>query len=164
MKGQGIDVGVLHSLNYFFLWYMLHKALANGVASRSKYVGVLWPVLACSWDNLRSLWSRSNLHSNRHNFSPFAHLIQINASFARAKKRYNFVFSEEFSDSRYPVYAMLFKSITLGWSASRQGNGYEAQRRLVFRFLFALLVFNIQKHTYEITFYLSFFNFHFASF
>ena len=102
----------------FFLWYMLHKALANGVASRSKYVGVLWPVLACSWDNLRSLWSRSNLHTNRHNFSPFAHLIQINASFARAKKRYNFVFSEEFSDSRYPVYAMLFKSITLGWSLS----------------------------------------------
>ena len=36
-----------------------------------------WGALALTCDDLRSLWSRSNLHASQRKFSPFGHLTQV---------------------------------------------------------------------------------------
>ena len=83
----------------FYLWWKgitpNQKALAskicllkpwpNVLASRRKfkswvYFGLLATPFALTCDDLRSLWSRSNLHANQGKFSPFGLPTQVKAS------------------------------------------------------------------------------------
>ena len=83
------------------------KPWTNGVASRRKSktwgyfatpFGQGLSALALTCDDLRSLWSRSNLHASQSklSFSPFGHPTQVNASWVTS---INLLLANEIEDS-----------------------------------------------------------------
>ena len=85
-----IFIPYFYRKSYFFscLWSSLVriKPWPNGLASRRKLCLLATPfgqalrALALTCDDLRSLWSRSNLHASQGKFFTVGHPTQVNAS------------------------------------------------------------------------------------
>ena len=78
-------------------------SLPNGFASRVENLGLLATsfgealrALTLTCDELRSLWSRSNLHASRvASFLPFGHPTQVNASWVTSSSCYSNLLANE---------------------------------------------------------------------